>query len=427
MNQEIYTNIIQPIDLYLEGKASEKDVSWYDISYEARRIRKSDKSMFYELREALKPYYKRLIMADDSFFLNRNTDTKAKSYFIMLMEGEGKYFCREYNDIDIIQCAENWGKQLMVDNHQPTVFFMILRTLIEHGYTPNWNMIYENTKVKLAKAKSYGNFKTHELLCVLMGVTMIQRTTLANEHKKAYLNQMHNQWEFLRYMYSVMIHYIVGLKSDNFAAVAATMNNRKSSYPYMHLFYKAFKDNFDYLCPDGLYDQRTGILIKDLAEKHLHNMEEVIKHTNPSDDLTSLCEILFPKRMKEVLEQERPKTYEELEKDIDRLTNSYDEMVKRLAETVKPSVTIDELNAAFDRFQSVDLAMAFFNSINSLLIQNPTWLKYAPEIQQNILSRQATSNVIIQNQYGPVNGNVQSQSLQIPQLPFQPPKQIEQK
>ena len=128
-----------------------------------------------------------------------------------------------------------------------------------------------------------------------------------------------------------------------------------------------------------------------------------------------------------MLEQERPKTYEELEKDIDRLTNSYDEMVKRLAETVKPSVTIDELNAAFDRFQSVDLAMAFFNSINSLLIQNPTWLKYAPEIQQNILSRQATSNVIIQNQYGPVNGNVQSQSLQIPQLPFQPPKQIEQK
>jgi len=52
MNQEIYTNIIQPIDLYLEGKASEKDVSWSDISYEARRIRKSDKSMFYKVREA---------------------------------------------------------------------------------------------------------------------------------------------------------------------------------------------------------------------------------------------------------------------------------------------------------------------------------------------------------------------------------------
>ena len=413
MDSFIYNNIQQPIDLYLEGRITEKEIDWWGLRSNIRKARKK-MDLFREVHEVMMPYYRKLLLADDCFFRNKNTDTDAKTTICLIMKDEGDHIGRYLSDIDIVKCAENWGKHLSLDNHQPVVFFMLIKILIQTEYDPDWEKVAMEIRTRLSKAKEFGDYKQHEMYCIVMAFLLVFRSDLPESKKVDYYDLIHTQWDFLKYMYSVMIKYIVGMKLENFAGVANSVARRKSCYPYMHLFYKAFKESFDELCPKDMIDPHTHRYVYKQAEVHLKKMEDIIKTTPTNNDLTPLCEILFPKKMKSVLNQQRPKTYAELEHDIDLLTNSYNDMVTQMAESVKAAVSIEEIDAAFSRF-SAELALAFFTSINSLLVQNETWLKYAPALQRHILERQAASSSIsIANNFGPLNGSIQQQTLQIP-------------
>lgn len=387
---DIEHDIIQPLDCYLKGEISEKDIKWWDWKWAIRHTRKESSSRFYEVRSALQPYYVRYIMGDKDFFRNGNTDTNARNALREILEEEGQYAGRLFNSIDIVTCAENWSERLMPDNHDPGFFFMLMKTIVTRDYSPNWNLIYDNLKKKLARANNFGNFKTHEMYCLLMGLTMIERTDLPREKKNELFALMHRHWQFIKYMYSVLIHYIVGLKVENFAAVANSVC-KKSSYPFMHWFYKAFNENFDILCPEGLIDTHSGKSVREQALVHRNKMENIIKSTKPSNELDELFSILFPKVIKDVLKQSRPKTYEELEADIDDLSNRYHKVLEQLTNAVKDvetdKITAEDLTAAFLRFP-IDLALSFFGSVSTLLALNPTWQKCAPQIQHNILAKQ---------------------------------------
>ena len=197
-------------------------------------------------------------------------------------------------------------------------------------------------------------------------------------------------------MYSVLIHYYVGFRVDNFAALASSACNLKNSHKYLHLFYKAFKANFDTLCPEGLTDSRSGESVRTQADQHLKKMEDVIKSTPQSDELNELCCILFPKAMAKVLRQSRPKTYEELENDIDDMTKRYNKVLEQLANAVKDverdAISPDDLTAAFLRLPT-ELAFAYYGSISTLLAQKATWQKHAPEIHEKILAKQNESRM----------------------------------
>lgn len=57
------------------------------------------------------------------------------------------------------------------------------------------------------------------MYCLLMGVTMIERTDLPREKKDELVGLICRHRQFVKYMYSVLIHYIIGLRVENFAAV----------------------------------------------------------------------------------------------------------------------------------------------------------------------------------------------------------------
>ena len=239
------------------------------------------------------------------------------------------------------------------------------------------------------------------MYCLLMGITMIERTSLPREKKDELVGLMRRHWQFIKYMYSVLIHYIVGLKVDNFAAVANSAC-KKSSYPFMHWFYKAFKENFDALCPEGLIDTHSGKSVREQALVHMKKMEDIIKSTNASTELDELFAFLFPKVIKDVLRQSRPKTYEELEAAVDDLTNRYNKVLEQLTAAVKDvesdKISADDLTAAFLRFPT-QLALSFFGSMSTLLALNPTWQKYAPKIQKQILAKQEADRIHVEGDY----------------------------
>ena len=402
MRQDIKENIVVPLNNYLCGFATEKEIDWYELKWCARRIRQDNESGFWLVREALTPYYHKLLMADKGFFRNGNTDSLAKKSILELLGGEGKYAGRILNDVDIVQAAENWADQLMADNHDPKVFLWMMKAMLERDYKADWKQVYDTLKAKLAKARYSGNFKLSEMHCLLMGITMIELTDHPRERKNELFRQLQSNWGFFRYMYSVLIHYIVGMRVDNFAALASTACNRKTSRPYIHLFYKAFKAKYVSLCPEGLIDTRSGESVRTQAEHHLRRMEEVIKTTPQKEDLNELCNILFPKVMEEVLKQSRPKTYEELEAAVDDLTNRYNKVLEQLTNAVKDvesdKISADDLTAAFLRFPT-QLALSLFGSMSTLLALNATWQKYAPDIQEKILAKQDVPQVQVEGDY----------------------------
>ncbi|MBR1941261.1 MAG: hypothetical protein IJ845_08020 [Bacteroidaceae bacterium] len=400
MRQDIYEEIIEPLDGYLNGYLTEKEIEWSELRWCARRIRND--GGFWDVRAALTPYYVSLLMADKSFFRNGNTDSMAKKSLLDLFEGEGRFAGRILSDVDIVQAAEKWAEQLMPDNHDPGFFLWMLKAMLEHDYKTDWKSVYDTLKVKLAKAQHSGNFKLSEMHCLLMGVTLIELTDHPREKKNELFGQLRMNWGFIKYMYSVLIRYIVGMRVENFAALAGTACNRKASHPYMHLFYKAFKSKCDTLCPPEMIDPRSGESVRVQAERHLQKMEQIIKTTPQSDGLNELCGILFPKVMEEVLRQSRPKTYEELEVAVDDLTNRYNKVLEQLTLAVKDvesdKISADDLTAAFLRFPT-QLALSFFGSMSTLLAMNATWQKYAPMIQEQILAKQEEDRIFVNGDY----------------------------
>lgn len=386
-NYKIQEEIVSPIEECLSGRISEKEISWWQWKSAVRNERKGN---FYPVREALVPYYHRFIMADKDFFRNGHKDTQLKNALLEVIEREGNYAGRLFNDIDIVKASEKWAYQLMADNHEPRYFFMIMQVILKRDYKPDWDAIYEDLKNKLARANSFGNFKIHEMYCLLMGITMIERTNLKRIKKDELVELLRCHWQFIKYMYSVLIHYIVGLKVENFAAVAY-LACKTTSHPYMHWFYKSFIDNFDALCPEGEIDERTHMPVREQALVHVKKMEEIIKHAIPSNELDELFDILFPKAIKDIMKQSRPKTYEELEAAVDDLSNRYNMVLEQLTSAVNDvetdKISADDLTAAFLRFPT-QLALTLFGNVATLLATNTTWQKYAGSIQEKILSRQ---------------------------------------
>jgi len=387
-------NLSYPLDQYLNGLLSEKDEQWNYWKWDVKRARRSNPRA---VREILTPYYRRLFMADKGFFLNGNTDTHVKNALVEFIECEGNDAGRLFNDLDLVKAAENWAERLRTDNHEPRYFFLLLMIIQKRDYRPDWEAIYQEIHLKLAKARNFGNFKTHELYCLVMGLTMIERTSLPRERKNELFFLMKKDWGFMKYMYSVLIHYIVGMRGENFAAVASSICKLGAARPHMHLFYKAFRENFDQLCPEGQIDPHSGQSVRQQAKANLLKMEEIIKTTPPSTELEELCSILFPKVMKEVLKQSRPKTYEELEAAVDDLTNRYNRVLEQLTNAVREvesdQISADDLAAAFLRFPK-DLALGLFGSVSTLLAQNQTWLKYSPLIHEQILNKQEEARTI---------------------------------
>ena len=395
----IQEEIIKPLDLYLAGKISDKRfpyTDWRDDIFVARR------NQFNEVREALMPYYHRLFMADKDFFRNGNSDAKVKYALLEAIEREGNHAGSLFAGLDIIKAAENWAERLAPDNHAPTFFFLLIKSLLKRDYKPDWEKLFIVLRDKLVKSRSYGHFKTNELYCILMGITLIERSNLTRDKKNELEELMHGNWQFIKYMYSVLIHYIVGMKVKNFAAVAKSVCC-KSYEPYIHWFYKAFNENFDKICPEEENDRHGGRSVRDQAMVYINKMEEIIKKTNPSTELDELFDILFPIVFENLFNQSRPKTYEELEAAIDDLTIRYNNVLEQLAKAVKDveseAITPEDLTEAFLRFPR-DMALTLFGSVSNLLTQNKTWQKYAPTIQEQILNKKEEPKSLTVNVQG---------------------------
>ena len=237
-----------------------------------------------------------------------------------------------------------------------------------------------------------------EFLCFLTGVLMITEKCDSVMKRRSLIDQLNKQWHHLTWMYGMVIGRVLGSKFPNFTAVTRQLEFCERSN-YLHLYLPLIENNLDKISKvAGNRRKKLQAAINYMREKEA--LEE------QKSDLDELYSIIFPQNFQLAMLNSRPATtiadlrkevaekdqrIKKLENDIDGMTNKYNHVLEQLTKAVDDvetdMISSKDLVAAFLRFPT-ELALMFFGSIATLLAMNPTWQKYAPQIQEQMLTKQ---------------------------------------
>lgn len=236
-----------------------------------------------------------------------------------------------------------------------------------------------------------------ENYCFLMGILMIAEHS-GEDDIDFIIDEYRKNWCHFSWMFGMIIGRVIGSRLYNFTAVVnQTGQNPRNGY--LHLYLPLVENNIDTIC---LYTDDNRERLKNAIEK-MRRKESLVQQSTELDDLYG---ILFPKYFKDAMSSQRPaatiaelrkeiaakdKKIEDLELSVNSLKNQYEETVTKLTDAVnaveKDLITPNNLRDAFLRFDS-NMAHTLFGSVATLLTNNPTWQKYAPQIQQAIIEKQ---------------------------------------
>jgi hypothetical protein len=182
-----------------------------------------------------------------------------------------------------------------------------------------------------------------------------------------------------------MIRRVIGCKLTNFSAVANLIAQQPKYHQYIHIFYCV-------LC----YRQDT----LNLSRKQLKSLESqmeriynIMDQTRPSDALNELCDTLFPEDFQRMLDEYRPETREQVEKERDRLrlevgllTDQMADMAVKLKNALERSVPIDYIESQLLRL-SPGAALDLCSKMTMMLSDNDVWMTCMPTIKEKILQK----------------------------------------
>ena len=176
--------------------------------------------------------------------------------------------------VDLIKLTEYWTEQ---GYSQPLL--ALLTQLGQTGYETDWGKLRTTLDEKLCRMEVDGTRngmkETGYFYCLLHAFTMIMMSAHPMTKKMELLEQFSQQWNFLRYMYSVMTRTIIGFRFSNFAQVTNNLTNDKNFEPDHHLYHSPLKERFNELCDKGTK--------KDKLQRALLKLEEQMTQIAPSN------------------------------------------------------------------------------------------------------------------------------------------------
>lgn len=356
----------------------------------------------YALHKEIIPFYEKYIYGDKKIF--HSSHNHIRFVIEQIMESD-PYFGEWFQGIDLIPLIEEW-KNLNSEYINRAVF-NIMQTALTNGYDNEWTELSETIRIRLLDEVEYGTSWSREALAIVHGICMIYQSTHSDDVKMQLVEQMKNNWDFLRYLYSAMFKSVIGFKFNNLIQVANMIHGKTGYHPYAHLFYAAFAEHADDLCKKKEDEKKM--------EKHLNKIIEVMETTPVSKNLDELCNILFPEKLREYLNKHRPKDARQLREEINELQAKLAETTKQMTEQIqemanKMKALIDTTNCVKETPQDyvtikeieeelmkLPEGMAFdvYGKLNTLLVGNEAWAKNTKDIRDRILQRIQTSKPTI--------------------------------
>lgn len=365
---------------YLDGTTTQDDIRLFELNSAVRRCR--DLGFMNELHQQMQPYYEMYLYADPRLFGSRSRNCFCFIESTAQYDEEFINFAMSYSLIDI---TEAWSELLRRTDNSISYYQKLMRTLLEGGYDTDWQELAETLKNNLHQAEVYSDYKTGELMSFLHGVTMLMNTSWDDTKKMDFFDLLCDNWDFLKHFYSVMIRRVIGCKLANFTAVANLVAQQPKYHQYIHIFYCA-------LC----YRQDSLNLSKKQLQKlegQLMRISNIMDETKPSDALNELCDTLFPEDFQRMLDEFRPETREQVERERNRLrcevgllTDKMNEMAEKLKNALERSVPIDYIEEQLLRL-SPGIALDLCSKLTLMLSDNNAWMVRMPTIKEKILEK----------------------------------------
>ena len=243
-----------------------------------------------------------------------------------------------------------------------------------------WQVIQDTSGLQ------FNRFRT-EYYCFLIGVLMIADTWRKDFTDEMKMELFKREWHQFSWIYGMAIGRVIGTALNNFTAVVnqTGQNNRKH---YLHLYLPLVENNIDKICS---YKVDTRYKLEAAIRKA--RGKEALEEKKP--DLDELYHILFPKHFVLAMADSRPAaTIAELKEKLaerDQIISKLQTVMEQLKNAVEDvendRITGEDLTASFLRLPT-ELALSYFGTMSALFALNPTWQKYAPRINELILTKQ---------------------------------------
>ena len=287
--------IIKPIEDYMAGNG---ELHRFPIVQSARDCCRL--GLQTELHNFMEPYY--IMYIDDSARL----DWTSRGIISEIAHID-PYFGGWASRQDLMKMARAWAVRASGDD-----LLTLMDCMIQGGYEP-WGSVgcYEEVTEELRYQRVNGNSGSGEIYALLHAfMSIVLSSHRYDRHKDMFL-LLRNHWDFLRHVYSVMTGIIIGLGFSNFVGLANNLKNTKYQ-PYLHLVYWFLVDRADELCTQK---QQKGMV------KALASLQDIMDRTDPNPELDELCQLLFPKEVKEMLINHPKTPYRQLENEKKVLEN----------------------------------------------------------------------------------------------------------
>lgn len=365
---------------YFEGKITQDDINWGDLNFVVPRCR--ELGIMDELHRQMQPYYELYLFADSKLIGGKSFHCL---YFIENTAKLDDMFASWAEKFDLTEITEAWSERLRITDIGISFYQKLLRILLEGGYDTDWQQLAETLKSDLHQAEVYSDYKTGELMSFLHGVTMLMNTSWDGRKKMENFELLCDNWDFLKHFYSVMIRRVIGCKLANFSAVANLVAQQPKFHQYIHIFYCV-------LC----YRQDSLNLSKKQLKKlegQMVRISNIMDETKPSDALNELCDTLFPEDFQRMLDEYRPETREQVERERNRLryevgllTDQMNDMAEKLKNALERSVPIDYIESQLLRL-TPGTALDLCSKLTLMLSDNDAWMKNMPAIKEKILQK----------------------------------------
>lgn len=325
--------IIKPIEDYMTGNG---ELHRFPIVQSARDCCRL--GLQTELHNFMEPYY--VMYIDDSARL----DWTSRGIISEIAHID-PYFGGWASRQDLMKMARAWAVRASGDD-----LLTLMDCMIQGGYEP-WGSVgcYEEVTDELRYQRVNGNSGSGEIYALLHAfMSIVLSSHRYDRHKDMFL-LLRSHWDFLRHVYSVMTGIIIGLGFSNFVGLANNLKNTKYQ-PYLHLVYWFLVDRADELCTQK---QQKGMV------KALASLQDIMDRTDPNPELDELCQLLFPKEVKEMLINHPKTPYRQLENEKKVLENENKVLKVENNELKAEKKALNEkLNALARKQEEITLQMA---------------------------------------------------------------------
>lgn len=297
---------------------------------------------------------------------------------------------------NLIETAASWA------NHSESVRvkdFIDILIIYDLSKGPkDWDAMEQQVNMELEKLKVYGDSRKGGYLALLHGYIRIRRYSDGNRKEQSNnLELLRNHWDFLKLVYSVMLHRIIDSGHRDFAAVANNIRIQKSHHQFVHIFYSAAKERVHEL--DSTEEGQGKI------NRHLDKILKIQKDTpQDNDTLDGLCSILFDD-LQHFLEKNKMPSYDEvvselqeMKSKVDSLNNQVEQMAQKMAAAVNASIPVEDIEKELMRLLP-GAAYDVFTQVNSLLTGNKAWMERAADIKERILEKRDNPTIVKGNYY----------------------------